>query len=615
MTRNKIAKRLLALLCCLAMTLTMVPAAVYADGEAAGGGEVAIVASNFLDENFREFVKTFDTSSPKDDELSDVELAAVTTMDAHGQGITNLTGIEKFTSLDTLNVSLNPLTSLPNLDGLTSLTTLTCNECGLTSLPKLPNSLTTLNAANNGFTILYNISSLPNLTELDVSQCKSLTVLSVQSYDSLTILTCTSSPIKVLVCPNGFQLAFPYEPAWGTVDIDYKFETEKVSVTLSPSPNEGYATVVGGSILPERGIIQVETGSSSKKVLRNIDFTPFINGIQPGQTVTQGTPLTFEAPVLGGTNLIGEKRDVPVSWRVQGYDGNTSFDGSFPVQGPYRATVDTTSLPPGEYTLSIQYKTQTYEDGKWNDPVAALGDGADGPGDVEVAGRSISFTVKEPEYTGPSYYYLTVENGTGDGSYTYGSKPVIEADAPAEGKVFDKWVLTKGEGTIGNAAESKTTFTMGFGSATVTATYKDEEKPVPQQYQLTVKNGTGSGTYAAGTEVAIKGDKAAAGKVFDRWVLAEGKGTIADADSRETTFTMAESDAVVKAVYKKAGADPADKPGKPDQNGGADGSKDSDGNQNAPKTGDDQMLFGWLAVLSAALAGLYVIRRKETLDE
>ena len=95
---------------------------------------------------------------------------------------------------------------------------------------------------------------------------------------------------------------------------------------------------------------------------------------------------------------------------------------------------------------------------------------------VTVSGTGISESF-DVTFTVGAAYTLTVVNGdqSGDGTYTEGAEPRIYANAPAEGKVFDKWVITSGEGGVfGDAHEGETTFTMPAGNVTVTATYTDE---------------------------------------------------------------------------------------------------------------------------------------------
>lgn len=74
----------------------------------------------------------------------------------------------------------------------------------------------------------------------------------------------------------------------------------------------------------------------------------------------------------------------------------------------------------------------------------------------------------------PATYALTVENGTGDGSYAAGISVSITAYAAPVGKVFDRWT-TSGGGTFADVISASTTFTMPAQAVTVTATYKDSE--------------------------------------------------------------------------------------------------------------------------------------------
>lgn len=90
---------------------------------------------------------------------------------------------------------------------------------------------------------------------------------------------------------------------------------------------------------------------------------------------------------------------------------------------------------------------------------------------------SISVTVNAATYA------VTVENGTGSGSYAGGETVNITANATPQGKVFDKW--TSGDGvTFTNANVSSTSFVMPAKAVTVTATYKVLEPPVVNMASL-----------------------------------------------------------------------------------------------------------------------------------
>jgi hypothetical protein len=86
---------------------------------------------------------------------------------------------------------------------------------------------------------------------------------------------------------------------------------------------------------------------------------------------------------------------------------------------------------------------------------------------------------------------------------------------------------------------------MGSASATVTATYKAIPPP---QYTLTVNNGSGSGSYTAGTVVNISANAAPSGQMFDKWT--GNTSGIADVNASSTTYTMGSASATVTATYK-----------------------------------------------------------------
>ena len=90
-------------------------------------------------------------------------VAATYSLDLGGKGITNLFGIQFFTSLTSLTCSNNGLLLLPPLPP--SLSELYCNSNQLTSLPDLPASLTVLDCSSNQLTTLPALpASLKKLT-------------------------------------------------------------------------------------------------------------------------------------------------------------------------------------------------------------------------------------------------------------------------------------------------------------------------------------------------------------------------------------------------------------------------------------------------------------------
>ena len=68
-------------------------------------------------------------------------------------------------------------------------------------------------------------------------------------------------------------------------------------------------------------------------------------------------------------------------------------------------------------------------------------------------------------------YTVTVNFGTGGGSYAAGAAVNITAGTAPKGKVFDKWTATGV--TPANPTSASTSFTMPANNVTLTATYKD----------------------------------------------------------------------------------------------------------------------------------------------
>ena len=68
---------------------------------------------------------------------------------------------------------------------------------------------------------------------------------------------------------------------------------------------------------------------------------------------------------------------------------------------------------------------------------------------------------------------VTVNGGSGSGDYYDGATVTIKANAPAQGKAFDKWIVESGNVVLADENSAETTFVMGSEEVTVTATYKN----------------------------------------------------------------------------------------------------------------------------------------------
>src|SRR3989344_194240 len=131
----------------------------------------------------------------------------------------------------------------------------------------------------------------------------------------------------------------------------------------------------------------------------------------------------------------------------------------------------------------------------------------------------------------PTTYTLTVNSGSGSGSYTAGTVVNVTANAPPTGQMFDRW--TGDTSSVANVNSPNTTVTMPASNVTITATYRTAP---PTTYTLTVNSGSGSGSYTAGTVVNVAANAPPTGQMFDRWT--GDTSSVANVNSPNTTVTM-----------------------------------------------------------------------------
>ena len=170
---------------------------------------VAIDNNNFPDANFRTIVEGFDTNN--DSSLSDTEIAAVKKINCFRKRITNLKGIEYFTSLNNLWCAENKLTAL-DVSKNTALTDLYCSSNQLTTLDVSKNTaLTDLDCGRNQLTTLdvskntaltYLSCGYNQLTTLDVSKNTALTYLSCRNNQLTTLDVSKNTALTKLSCDN-----------------------------------------------------------------------------------------------------------------------------------------------------------------------------------------------------------------------------------------------------------------------------------------------------------------------------------------------------------------------------------------------------------------------------
>jgi hypothetical protein len=237
--------------------------------------------------------------------------------------------------------------------------------------------------------------------------------------------------------------------------------------------------------------------------------------------------------------------------------------------------------------------------------------GVNAAAETEITAPVATTFTESPYVRIEPVYSLTVNSGSGSGNYEAGAEVPISADIAPTGQVFDKWTGGNG-GSFADMNSAATTFTMPGNAATITATYRstgsgggggsddgdDDGGTYEYTYRLTVENGTGDGTYAAGTKVTVRADAAPAGKVFDRWIGGNG-GVFENTNSATTVFTMPRNSTTVTATYREQ-IKPVDNGGNENHNPdtGAGGTPD------LPRTGDNGNMSVWFVMLITSVLGL-----------
>ena len=156
------------------------------------GDEKALAETiRFVDPNFEKFLLVnYDLDG--DGKISKGEALEVVTLDVSNKSITDLTGLEWFTNLISLNVSSN--NRLKNLDvtKLTALETLICNSCALADLDLKSNKALKYLNCQRPYT--------GGLTQLDLSQNKALTYLDCSSQHIAILDLSQNTELQEIFC-------------------------------------------------------------------------------------------------------------------------------------------------------------------------------------------------------------------------------------------------------------------------------------------------------------------------------------------------------------------------------------------------------------------------------
>ena len=167
----------------------------------------------------------------------------------------------------------------------------------------------------------------------------------------------------------------------------------------------------------------------------------------------------------------------------------------------------------------------------------------DGINGLDTTQKSLTFNMPANAVTATANYEdieynLTVNGGTGAGTYKEGDSVTITATVPT-GKRFVEWTSESGI-TFADKTSATITFTMPAGDVTVTANYEDIE------YTITVNGGAADKTKAKyGENVTVTAEDKE-GKEFVGWQDESGKIV---STQKEYTFVVKDG-MVLTAVYQ-----------------------------------------------------------------
>ncbi len=228
-------KKVISVVLCVMMVFTLLPANASASStEACSGyvlgtfngspacvdsnGNLHICEKNFQDLNFMNAVKELDNKS--DNVLTSQEVN-ITALDISKMSIANLSGIEFFTSLTSLDCSSNQIKNL-NVSNLVALNKLICSHNQLSSLDTSNNTL--LEQLECGDNEIRSLNVSKN-NILDFLDCNSnlLSNLDTSNNTVLRTLDCSNNQIKAIDISKNVNICFVYCEAnkLDTLDISH----------------------------------------------------------------------------------------------------------------------------------------------------------------------------------------------------------------------------------------------------------------------------------------------------------------------------------------------------------------------------------------------------------
>jgi len=254
----------------------------------------------------------------------------------------------------------------------------------------------------------------------------------------------------------------------GTQDVTlyaiYKDNTSVVNYALTVVNGSGSGSFAAGTLVTVIADVAPAGKVFDQWITTGITFAP-----------TTGSTNQFTMPANAVTVTATYKNTPVATYRLTVVDGSGGGDFSAGTT----VTITANTAPAGQ-----RFK-------QWNiNPSVTF------TGGTSATSATAKFTMPPQAVTAtaiyetipPGTYTVTVNSGSGGGSYATNATVTITANAAPSGKVFDKWTTSDGV-NFANASATTTTFTMPAKNVSVTATYKDAAKKIfSTKYDATFLN-------------------------------------------------------------------------------------------------------------------------------
>ena len=326
-------------------------------------------------------------------------------------------------------------------------------------------------------------------------------------------------------------------------------ETAETSVPESTSAGDDSTVVIGGTegstdivIGGEEDHSQSETAQTSGSYTLTVE-----NGTGSG-SYTAGAVVTVEAQDPTGADSIF------AGWFISSMNAGGLTDESGQSVDLSQASL-TFVMPEADVTLTAQFSAPETQAQSEESETAS-------ESETQVQSETASESETQVQSETVTESETQVQSETVSESETQAqSETVSESETQAQSETASESETQVQSETVpesGSQSESSTEPIVEIQSETTQAetaavqesetTPATEQSETPETYQVTVEDGSGSGTAEAGTTVNIEADQKE-GYTFQAWSVTEGNVGLVDPSEEVTSFVMPASNVTVLAQY------------------------------------------------------------------